>query len=85
MWMVGRQEREASRPGGTRFDVFVTMDRHIEFQQNLATLPIATLVVEAQSNRIEHLQPLVAEILRQLNHIPPKSLRQIERRLPGET
>ena len=68
-----------------RFDVFLTMDRNIGFQQNLATLPIATLVVEAQSNRIEHLQPLVAEILRQLNPMPPKSLRRIERRLPGET
>ncbi len=25
----------------TRFEVFVTMDQNIEFQQNLATLPIA--------------------------------------------
>jgi hypothetical protein len=27
----------------TRFDVFLTMDQNIEFQQNLATLPIAIL------------------------------------------
>ena len=25
----------------TRYDVFITMDQNIEFQQNLATLPIA--------------------------------------------
>lgn len=31
----------------TKFDVFLTMDHNLEFQQNLATLPIAVLVVEA--------------------------------------
>jgi predicted nuclease of predicted toxin-antitoxin system len=68
----------------TKFDVFLTMDQNIEFQQNLATLPIAILVVEAVSNRIEHLEPVVPEILRELNHIPPKSLRRVKRRPSGE-
>ena len=70
------------RPRG--FDVFLTMNQNIEFQQNIATLPIAILIVEAQSNRMEHLKPLVPEILKELNHIPPKSLRRVKRRLPGE-
>ena len=60
----------------TRFDVFLTMDQNIEFQQDPATLPIAILVVEAFSNRMEHLKPLVPEILRELNHIQPRSLRK---------
>ena len=60
----------------TRFDVFLTMDQNIEFQQNLATLPIDVLVVEALSNRMEHLTPLVPGILRELNHIEPRSLRK---------
>ena len=68
----------------TKFDVFLTMDQNIEFQQNLATLPIAILVVEAVSNRIEHLQPLVPEILEELNHTPPKSLRRVKQRPLGE-
>jgi len=59
------------------FDVFLTMDGNLEFQQNLATLPIAVLVVEAVSNRMEHLVPLVPGILKELNHIPPNSLRKI--------
>ena len=67
----------------TKFDVFLTMDQNIEFQQNLATLPIAILVVEALSNRMEHLQALVPEILKELIHIPPKSLRRVKRRPPG--
>ena len=61
----------------TRFDVFLTMDRNLEFQQNLTTLPIAILVIEALSNRIEHLRPLVPEILRALNSVRPKSLRRV--------
>ena len=63
----------------TKFDVFLTMDQNIEFQQNLSTLPIAILVVEAVSNRMEHLQPLVPEILKALNHVPPKTLRRVKK------
>lgn len=61
----------------SKFDVFLTMDQNLEYQQNLVTLPIAVLVVEAVSNRMEHLSPLVPNILRELNHIPPKSLRRV--------
>lgn len=67
----------------TTFDVFLTMDQNIEFQQNLATLPIAILVVEALSNRMGHLQPLVPEILKELNHIPAKTLRRVKRQPPN--
>ena len=62
---------------GAEFDVFPTMDRNLEFQQNLAALPIAVLVVKALSNRIEHLVPMVPAILKELNPIPPRSLRRI--------
>ena len=60
-----------------QFDVFLTMDGNLEFQQNLATLPVAVLVVEAASNRMEHLVPVVPSILKELDHIPPKSLRKV--------
>ena len=60
-----------------KFDVFLTMDGNLEYQQNLASLPIAVLVLEAASNRLEHLAPLVPSVLKDLNHIPPKSLRRV--------
>ena len=60
-----------------KFDIFLTMDQNLEFQQNLLTLPIAVLVIEAVSNRIEHLIPLVLNILRELDHISPRSLRRV--------
>jgi len=43
----------------------------------LAILPIAILAIEAASNRIDHLAPLVPAILAELNHIPPKTLRRL--------
>ena len=62
-----------------KFDVFLTMDGGLEFQQNLSTLPVSVLVVEALSNRMEHLEPMVPEILKELNHIPPRTLRRVRR------
>jgi len=60
-----------------QFDVFLMMDRNLEFQQNLAALPIAVLVVEAVSNRMGDLKPIVPAILNELDHISPKSLRRV--------
>jgi len=56
------------------FDVFVTVDRNLSFQQNLANLPVAVLVLRAKSNRLADLVPLVPKLLEALNSIVPNSL-----------
>ena len=60
-----------------KFDVFLTTDQNLEFQQNLSALPIAVLVVVAKSNRMKDIEPLVPEILKALNHLQPKALRRV--------
>ena len=45
------------------FDVFVTVDRNLSFQQHLPKFKIAGLVVRARSNRLEDLMPFVPRIL----------------------
>ena len=60
-----------------RFDLFLTADRNLEFQQNLSTLPISVLVLRARNNRIQALAPLVPEVLKALDHIPPRTLRNV--------
>lgn len=45
------------------FDIFVTVDRNLFFQQNLGSLPIAVIVMRARSNRLADLKPLVPAIL----------------------
>ena len=66
----------------TRFDVFLTMDQNLEFQQNLAALPVAVLVIDAVSNRIKHLEPLVPALLAAIENVQPKTLRHVNQR-PG--
>jgi predicted nuclease of predicted toxin-antitoxin system len=61
----------------TRFDAFLTADRNLEFQQNLARLPIAVVVLVARKNRIQDIEPLLPELLQLLNHLPPKTLRKL--------
>ena len=45
------------------FDVFVTVDRNLSFQQNLPAFAIAVIVLRARSNRLADLKPLVPELL----------------------
>lgn len=44
-------------------DVFVTLDRNLEFQQNIKALPFGVVVVRAVSNRMRHLIPLAPAIV----------------------
>ena len=62
------------KQAATAFDVLVTADQNIEFQQNLSTLPIAIVVLVANSNRLESLEPLVPAVLQALKAISPKTL-----------
>lgn len=45
------------------FDVFVTVDRNLSFQQNIPAFAIAVIVLRAPSNRLVDLQLLVPELL----------------------
>ena len=45
------------------FDVFVTTDRNLSFQQNLDTLPLPVIVLTARTNRLADLEPLVPALL----------------------
>ncbi len=61
------------------FDALITADRGMEYQQNLATLPIAIVIVLANSNRLPDMAPLVPSILRALDDLQPKTLVRISR------
>jgi predicted nuclease of predicted toxin-antitoxin system len=45
------------------FEVFVTADQGIEFQQSLRDLGVGVVVLRAPSNRMQHLLPLVPALL----------------------
>jgi len=69
-----------------QFDVFVTADRNLQYQQNLAALPVAVVVLVAHDNRLETLLPLVPELLTCLAILAPNTLTRVgaEGRRQGE-
>lgn len=71
---VGLENGALLRAASREFQVFVTGDQNLEFQQNPNTLPIAVVVVVAVDNRIETLRPLVPAVLEALRTIQPGQL-----------
>ncbi len=43
----------------TKFDAFITVDKNLPYQQNTAALPVAVFVLDALSNELPYLLPLV--------------------------
>ena len=60
-----------------RFDVLLTADKGMEYQQNRAVLPMSVVVVRAHSNRLDVMAPLVPDILKALDNLPPRSFAKV--------
>ena len=60
------------------FDVFVTVDRNLSYQQNLGRYKIALVVLRARTNRLGDLRPLIPELIRILPSLSPGQLRIVE-------
>jgi len=52
-------------------DVFVTLDRNLEFQQNVKVLPFGVVVVSSVSNRMADLRPHIASIIQAASRVAP--------------
>ncbi len=61
-----------------RFDVFVTVDRNLAFQQRTADVPLAVVILRARTNRLIDLKPLVPALLDSLANIKPGEVTWIE-------
>ena len=55
------------------FDAFVTVDKNLPYQQNLATLPIAVVVLDAISIELPALLPLMPALELQLSSLASKT------------
>jgi hypothetical protein len=53
------------------FDALLTVDKNLPYQRNLATLPIALIVPEANSNELVALLPLVPRLEQALGSLRP--------------
>jgi len=59
------------------FDAFITVDRNLPYQQNVATIPIVVVVLMTHSNELHVLLPLVPRLEEALATLQPGTLVQI--------
>ena len=71
---AGLKNGELLRQASGEFDVLLTGDQNLEYQQNPSRLPIAVVVLVATNNRIETLRLLIPDLLRALARIAPGQL-----------
>jgi len=74
---TGIKNGELLRRMTGQYDVLVTMDRSIEFQQRLSTLPFGIVLMRARSNRMQDLRPLVPSIPSALDAVDPGRIRRV--------
>jgi len=60
------------------FEVFVTMDGNIEFQQDCARLRLAIVTLRAPSNRLRDTEPLMPKVLAILPTLQPGTVTVVE-------
>jgi predicted nuclease of predicted toxin-antitoxin system len=60
------------------FDVLVTKDNGMPYEQNIASLPCSLVILQASSNALEDIKPLVPQILARLGTLAPRSIIRIE-------
>lgn len=53
------------------FDVFLTVDQGIEYEQNLTGRKVAIIILRAKSNRLKDLLPLMPACLARIESIEP--------------
>jgi predicted nuclease of predicted toxin-antitoxin system len=75
-WAGIRNGALLARTAG-QFDVFVTADRNLVFQQRTDVLPFAVVVLRARTNRLADLRPLVSTLLQALPTLQPGEVRWI--------
>ena len=71
---AGLKNGELLRRASAEFEVFLTGDQNLQFQQNPAAIRIAVIVLAARNNRIESLRPLVPKILEAIGRVIPGQL-----------
>ena len=59
------------------FDAVVTVDKNLQYQQNLDALPITVIVLDAKSNELPYLLPLIPKLEEALASLLPRTFVRI--------
>jgi predicted nuclease of predicted toxin-antitoxin system len=74
---AGLQNGELLRRARPAFDVFLTMDQNLPYQQNLRATALAVVLIRARSNRMADLRPLLPAVLDAIAAAKPGEVRRV--------
>ena len=73
----GKENGELLGLAEKNFDVFVTIDKNIRYQQNIASRKIAVLIIRPSSNDLEDIRPHIPGALDALQSIKPGQIVEV--------
>ncbi len=73
-WSSKRNGERLTLMLSERFEVLLTVDQNLSFQQNLRASGVGGVVAVARTNRVKELRPLVPQILEALAAVKPGEL-----------
>jgi hypothetical protein len=71
MGWAGEENGALLKLAEREFDVFLTVDRNLSFQQDVGRFNLAVVVMVAKSNKLRDLQPLAPEVLAVCRYVLP--------------
>ncbi|HOW59356.1 MAG TPA: DUF5615 family PIN-like protein [Candidatus Omnitrophota bacterium] len=74
---AGKKNGELLRLAEKEFDVFITLDQNLQFQQNLSRSTMTVILLSVKNNRLENIWPMVPKILAALRKLPPGKIIKI--------
>lgn len=74
---AGLTNGELLRLAQAEFDVFVTVDRNLSFQQHVPKFSIAVVLISSKSNRIDDLIALVPALLASIEAAPKGAVTRV--------
>ncbi len=74
---AGKKNGALLRLAAQQFDVFITIDQNLHYQQSLPSMQLALVLLTAPNNRLETLLPLMAQVREALENLPDKAFVRI--------
>jgi|CXWL01.1.fsa_nt_gi predicted nuclease of predicted toxin-antitoxin system len=75
--LTGKKDRELLSAASARFDVFITVDRSLQWQQQLEAFELAVVLIRARSNSLPALVPPVPALLQALERARPGQVARV--------
>jgi len=61
---AGIKNSELLKKASNEYNVFITVDRNLCFQQNPKSLPLSVFVIHSKSNRLKDLEQFIPDIVK---------------------